>query len=393
MRLFTSILSAVSILAVPMAEAIAQGKEPVTIGMITALSPPGDVALGQLARRGAELGIVYVNEVMGGVLDGRPLQLSIQDSQSRPEAGVAAYRRLVSQDNAVAVTGLTYSSEAIAINEVAATVGVPTFATQAGAKDVTAKHVPVAFRAHGIDPLKVEAWLDWIEASDFKRVAILAETTDFGLGLANETEEQAAKRGLDVEFSVTTFDRTVQDLTPQLLQIKAFEPDLLLNCATGQGIDLIVNQAATIGLTPDVPMLISYDPPIRPQWWQLHPDNGLVHFVAYYSPQQKLSPIGDWYMDAYFKKYAEYPLYTDLTNFGSIVVLAQAINQAKSSDPAAIVQALETGTFDTWSDDKVTFPKADGPYWHNWSPKALILKYTEPGQDWRTAEIVNVDQK
>jgi branched-chain amino acid transport system substrate-binding protein len=36
----------------------------------------------------------------------------------------------------------------------------------------------------------------------------------------------------------------------------------------------------------------------------------------------------------------------------------------------------------------VTFPKADGVYWHNWVPPVLILKMTQPKQDWKDAEIV-----
>jgi len=42
--------------------------------------------LGQLCRRGAELGVEYVNGVMGGVL-GRKIQISVQDTQAKNDAG------------------------------------------------------------------------------------------------------------------------------------------------------------------------------------------------------------------------------------------------------------------------------------------------------------------
>src|SRR5437660_1220648 len=82
----------------------ASAQEPVTVGLVIPLSPPGDPTAGQLIRRGAELAIDYYNG-KGGVLGGRKLQLSVQDSQGRPEGGVAAYRRVVGEDKAVAVTG------------------------------------------------------------------------------------------------------------------------------------------------------------------------------------------------------------------------------------------------------------------------------------------------
>ena len=66
----------------------AQSKEPVKIGILIPLSPPGDPASGKRILWGAELGIKYVNEVMGGVLGGRPLQLAVEDDQGIPAEGV-----------------------------------------------------------------------------------------------------------------------------------------------------------------------------------------------------------------------------------------------------------------------------------------------------------------
>ena len=77
-----------------------------------------------------------------------------------------------------------------------------------------------------------------------------------------------------------------------------------------------------------------------------------------------------------------------MNGFGDVMILAEAANQAKSTDPKAIVKALETGTFKTWADAPVTFPSAAGPYWHNWAPPMLIIHYTKPDEDWREADIV-----
>jgi len=138
-----------------------------------------------------------------------------------------------------------------------------------------------------------------------------------------------------------------------------------------------------------VPMLVSYDAPLRPQFWKLHPQNGdKLYFIAYYSPQQKLSDIGTWFATAYEDKYKESPVYSSLNGFGDVMIIAEAVDLAKSTDPKAVVKALETGTFKSWADAPVTFPQADGVYWHNWSPPILILQYTQPNQDWKQATIV-----
>ena len=173
----------------------------VKIGLEIPLSPPGDPTAGQLIRRGGELAVEYVNTQMGGVLGGRKIALAVQDSQGRTESGIAGYRRLATEEHVVGVTGFFHSSVAIAVNEVAKELGVPTISTQASAADITAKHYDIAFRTHAIDPIRVEAFLDFIAEHKFKRISVVAETTDYGIGISDDLDEQSAakKAGLEIQ--------------------------------------------------------------------------------------------------------------------------------------------------------------------------------------------------
>ena len=360
----------------------------VKIGLEVPLSQPGDAAAGQLIRRGAELAIEYINTEMGGI-NGKKAELVVQDSQGRPEVGVAAYRKLATEDKVIGVTGFFHSSVNIAVNEVANEIGVPTIATQASAADITAKHFDIAFRTHAIDPIRVEAFLEFIKKKGYKRISLVAETTDYGIGITEEMVKQNDAGKFGLELQKVGFDHAATDLTPLLLQVKAFKPDLVINIGVGAPLDLMIDQAATIGLLPDTPMLISYDAPVRPQFWQLHPKDGAgIYFIVYYSPKEELSDIAQWLTKAYQAKYNESPIYSNLNGFGDVAILAQAANLAKSTDPKAIVQALETGKFKTWTAAPVTFPRAEGVYWHNWSPPILIVQYTKPNQDWRDSDLI-----
>ena len=364
-------------------------QDPIVLGVIAPLSPPGETALGQLVKRGAELGADYLNE-KGGIL-GRKVTLSIQDSAGKNEQGVAAYRRLVTQDKAVAVFGFVHSGVNIAVNEVAKEMGVPTMGTQTGAGDVTAKKYPIAFRTHAVDPPRAAAWIGWIKKNNWKRVAILAETTDFGIGLAKETEKQNKDGNLGLEIQTIMFDRTTTDLLPQLLQVKAFKPDAIVNIGVGQPLELMITQANTVGLLPDVKMVTSYDAPARPQFWQIHGDKWKgVSFIAFYSPKSELSELGKWFAKKYQEKFNEPPVYGALNAFGNAVVFAQAMEKAKSTDPKALIEALETGSFTGWSAVPVTFPKAEGVLWHNWSPPLMVLTYTAKDQSVGDAEVAYV---
>ena len=375
------LLAAAISAAVSMAPAQAQD---IVLGAIVPLSPPGETALGQLVKRGAELGVEYLNE-KGGVLK-RKVVLSVHDSAGKNEQGVAAYRRLVTQEKAVGVFGFVHSGVNIAVNEVAKEMGVPTMGTQTGASDVTAKKYPVAFRTHAVDPPRAATWVGWIKKNNWKRVAVLAETTDYGIGLAKETEKQGKALGLEV--LVIMFDRTSTDLQPQLLQAKAFKPDAVVNVGVGQPLELMITQAYTVGLLPAAKMVTSYDAPARPQFWQLHGDKGVgVSFIGFYTPKSELSELGKWFVKKYQEKYNEPPVYGALNGFANAVIFGQAIEKAQSTDPKAIIKALEEGTFTGWSAVPVTFPKEEGALWHNWSPPLMVLTYTAKDQKATEADV------
>ena len=99
---------------------------------------------------------------------------------------------------------------------------------------------------------------------------------------------------------------------------------MVINIGVGQPLDLIMDQATTIGLLPATPMLISYDAPTRPQYWQLHEKNGNgIYFIAYYSPKSKLSDIGEHSRRPTRRSTRKMPVYGALNGFGAIAILSR----------------------------------------------------------------------
>src|SRR5437016_9777110 len=135
----------------------ALAQKPVKIGVLTPLAPPGDAAAGQFIVRGAKMGAEDVN-ARGGVLGGRRIELVIEDDSGTPEKGSAGFRKLASQDQAVAVVGQFHSSVMTAVQALAEQFKVPGFSTQASARQITAKHLNFTFRTHVIDPDRCHTW-------------------------------------------------------------------------------------------------------------------------------------------------------------------------------------------------------------------------------------------
>jgi branched-chain amino acid transport system substrate-binding protein len=364
----------------------AQSKEPVKMGILIPLSPPGDPASGKRILWGAELAVKYVNEVMGGVLGGRPFQLAVEDDQGIPAEGVVGYRRLVTKDRVVAVAGQFHSSVCLAVNEVAKELGVPLFSTGASSQKITESQYPTIFSIMSLTPPRSEFFMEFAKKMGFKRVAVLSEDTDYGTGFDQWLKELGKKEGIEVKSII--FPRTSIDLTPSLLIIKAWNPELIINIGVGANAYLIVKQAFDLGLFPKVPMLASYDWPTRPEYWDAVGDKGnYILYMVYYKPGMPVTASGNWMIPKFIELHKEDPTFYALNVFGQVLVVAQAVNFAKSADPKDVLQALRTRTFTDWV-GTVKFEEPPGLRWHNVSPPHLILQMTKPRQPSRESNTV-----
>jgi branched-chain amino acid transport system substrate-binding protein len=380
----TALLIALLVLALG-APAFAQ--KPVKIGVLTPLSPPGDAAAGQFISRGAKMAAEDIN-ARGGVLGGRKVELVIEDDSGTPEKGVAGLRKLATQDQVVGVLGQFHSSVMLASQAVAEQFKIPIFSTQASAGKITENHLNYTFRTHVIDPDRVQMWNRWIKDRGFKRVFLLAEITDYGTGLVEETKKYWKSMGIAGEFQSAIFDRTAVDLTPELLKIKNWKPDLVLNGAVGTPVYLMVKQAYDVGLFPAVPMLVSYDVPQRPEFWKTVGEKGNhLSFIVYYHPTMKLPPRGEAFRKRYIAQFKEDPVYGAFNGFTQVMLLADAMNAAKSDKGEDIAKALLSNKFDGWN-GTISFTRGDGPYWQQWTPPMLFTQYTRVEQPFADVKII-----
>jgi branched-chain amino acid transport system substrate-binding protein len=359
----------------------------VKIGVLTPLSPPGDAAAGQFIVRGAKMAADGVNG-RGGILGGRKVDLVIEDDSGTPEKGVAGFRKLATQDRVAAVIGQFHSSVMAAVQDLAEQFKIPVFATQASAKSITERHLIYTFRTHVIDTDRVAFWNRWIKHQAYKRVAFLGENTDYGIGLAEDTKKLFKTMDVAAELKTIIFDRAVVDLTPQLLEIKSWKPDLVINAGVGTPVYLIIKQAYDIGLFPSAAMLVSYDLPARPEFWKNLGEKGAsVAFIVYYHPTMKLTPRGEAFRTKYREQFKEDPVYGALNAYAQISLVADAVNAAKSDSGEQVARALVSNKFEGWN-GTISFTRGEGPYWQQWTPPMLLMQYAKVEMPFTEAPIV-----
>src|SRR5262249_16897293 len=184
------------------------------------------------------------------------------------------------------------------------------------------------------------------------------------------------------------FDRAVVDLTPQILEIKNWKPDLFINVGIGTPLYLITKQAYDVGLFPATPMLMSYDAPARPEYWTtLGGRAPSAPFTVYYPPTMRLTPRGEAFRTRYLEQFKEQPVYGGLNAYAQIMLLVDAMNAVKSDKPEDIVKSLLANKFTGWN-GTIAFTRREGPYWQQWTPPMPFLQYTKQDQPFTEAKIV-----
>jgi ABC-type branched-subunit amino acid transport system substrate-binding protein len=91
-------------------------KPPVKIGVVLSLS--GDFeAYGNMGLNGARMAVKEIND-NGGVLGGRPLELLVEDDQTDPGLSIIETRKLIEEDDVVAILGSVSSDAREAMTKV-----------------------------------------------------------------------------------------------------------------------------------------------------------------------------------------------------------------------------------------------------------------------------------
>ncbi|RME58562.1 MAG: ABC transporter substrate-binding protein [Caldilineae bacterium] len=386
----------------PAQEEAASETEPIKIGALAPLSAPGAVVGGEAMRVAMEIAVDEINAA-GGIL-GRPVELIVVDSEGLPEKGTAVMERLINQDNVVAVGGGYHSSVGVAAKEVAHDNGIPIVFAETWNDTITSVMYPEVFR---IAPLNSEVsavdvkFIQWLRdeaGAPIEKVVILTENTDYGIPAAEETTRLLGEIGIEaVTFGV---DIGTQDFAGIIERIKAEEPDMIMALATGEASYNFTQQAADAGIGPqDVPFLCNQVSLVSDAFWTNVPDGNYCFVRRVGLPVQLYNDVAKTFLAEYKARTGKEAAESyALEAYDSIKIIAQAIEEAGSTDPQAIIDALEnieyvgalgTITFPINSKNPPEAAGKDPKWWHQFpEPAITIVQYQEPGQDSTNATVV-----
>jgi branched-chain amino acid transport system substrate-binding protein len=369
----------------------ARAADPIKVGWVGPLSPPGGYAEGALMKQAAEIAAEEIN-AKGGVL-GRPIQVIVQDTRGKPEEGTAAAERLISQDKVVAITGEFHSSVFLAEMEVAHKAGIPIIAVDVWALKITAKGYPEVFRVAPNQALIATKYGDWIAAAGFKNVAVIFEKTDGGQSARDVLLPVLDKHG--IKYEVVGADPNSTEFTAQIERFKSHQPpfDFFMTAYSETGAYPMISQSHTLGFAPTARTGIanSGGPAVDPTFWKnVGPAGQYLVTEIVGLPKNAWNDKTKAFVAAFKKKYNQPPSPQAIENYDAMLVLADAIQRAKSTDGKAIIAALEK-TDIVLGRGRYTFSTSHDPDWsyHQFmnAPVALV-QYDKVGQDAEDAPII-----
>lgn len=224
--------------------AVAQGKPDIKLGMVAGLSGPG-ASYGASMQQGLEMAIKEINAAGG--IDGRKITLDTADDASDPAQSVIAMQRLVN-DKVDLVIGGWGSSQVLANMAVAERAGMPYIVVGASNPRITTSKNKWTFRTltndNGHSDRLAAVALDLLK---FKKIAIIYDTNDYGVGLRDIFIADMAKAGMK-PVQVESYQTNDKDFTPQLTHIAAVSPGALMVFGTLPAIAAIMNQARDLGI-------------------------------------------------------------------------------------------------------------------------------------------------
>ena len=334
----------------------AQTKE-VVIGVLYPMTGPSaqigidavnmiKVAL-DIINNGADINLPLAKSKGLPRLGGAKIRIVAVDHQGKPDVGLAEAERLITQEKVVALFGAYQSAVTITASQVAERIGIPYVNADSSSPALTERGYKWFFRTSPHDIHFSQVMFDFMKDLEKKRnlqlktVAILNEDTTFGTDSAKAQEDLAKKFGYSVAARIP-FRSGTTSLDAEVGRLKSANADVFLPSLYTSDAILLTRTMRNLDYNPK--LLIAqdagYTDPKFVTEMGKEAEGAITRapFALDLAAKKPLIPV----IDAMFKKLSGGRDMADVSAraFTAFMTLADAINRAGSTDPAAIQKAL-----------------------------------------------------
>ena len=326
--------------SVPLA-AMAQGKEPVKIGLVSSKS--GVFAeQGEEVMRAIKFGIDEAN-AKGGV-DGRKVEYQEADDEGTPDAGRRVAEKMARDGNNLLI-GAIPSSISLAIAQNLDRWDAAYFAVASKSDKLTGDTCkPRSFRTNHADFMDIAMINQWAKNLPGKTYAVLAADYVWGRDSGESFKKAAEAMGKSVRLSLYVPMGT-KDFSPYIAQLKAANVDAVWVAETGRDAIAFVKQAEEFGLIPKTKLIghsLILNFMINGTGKAL---DGTVGTTGY-TPDID-NPRNKAFVSAWKAKFNRLPTDNEGQAYNGIQVVFEGVKLAKSVKPEDVSKALKGAQIDS----------------------------------------------
>jgi branched-chain amino acid transport system substrate-binding protein len=201
---------------------LAWGQEPIKMGTVLRLTIGAEHGIP--SRRGVEMAVDEVNKAGG--INGRKVELIVEDEKDSPAAAVNAVQKLINVDKVVAIVGPMTSGSMMAAGKIADDAKVVAISPTATTPKLSGYGASLCRGCSRIDK-QAEVLIDYVAKTwKPKTVGIFFSNEPYGKGCAELFGKFFEKAGIKV-VATESFNRGARDFKSELTKIKAANPDIL----------------------------------------------------------------------------------------------------------------------------------------------------------------------
>jgi branched-chain amino acid transport system substrate-binding protein len=225
--------------------------DPIKIGAILSLT--GTYAgLGEPEKNLLEMEVEKINDAGG--INGRPVELIIEDDATDEAQAVAAASRLIEQEEVVAILGATGTGQTMAVRGDVQRAGIPQV-SMAGGTIITSPVDPLVFATPWSNTIVVPFTLDYLASQGITKIGLLTDSGGFGKDGQAVYQAEAPKAGVEI-VADETLNPGDTDMTAQLTKIKNSDAQAIVMWTAGAEAAIIAKNAMDLGI--DLPVYGSH---------------------------------------------------------------------------------------------------------------------------------------
>lgn len=222
---------------------VAIAAEPYKIGAVFAITGPA-AWLGEPERNTVKMIEEQIN-AQGGI-NGRQIEIIIEDTVGEEAKAVMAVQKLISKDNVLAIVGPTRSGTTMAVIPIVEKAQVPLISCAAAEAIVNPVRKWV-FKTPQKDSDAAIRIFEKMKEMNISKIAIITSTEGFGMEGRKQLTQIAPKMGITI-VADETYGPKDTDMTAQLTKIKGTEAQAIVNWSIVPGQATIIKNKKQLGM-------------------------------------------------------------------------------------------------------------------------------------------------